>query len=105
MSINRQPDHGRTIGNGVVIAYAVLAATVAGMAMYGVLDAILALGVATAAFLFVFAGDMMIQKRDMEHESPAGGQGESPGPETQPAEAESDTPEPRNQVSVSESAT
>lgn len=94
MPMNRRPDPGRTIGNGVVIGYVASAAVPTVLAVYGVIDGLLAVGIATAMFLVLFAGDLFVQRADMEHEremamqpDDAEEQIEVPGPETEQRDA------------------
>lgn len=58
-------ENGRTIGNGVVLAYIAFAASATALAALGHLDAVLALGAIGGAFIVVFTGDMTVQRADM----------------------------------------
>lgn len=58
-------DPGRTIGNGVVLAYGAVAAAITFLAWKGKLEPMLSLGVLCLLFMVLFVGDIMIQREDM----------------------------------------
>lgn len=72
-------EYGRTIGNGVVLAYGFFAAATAALAGLGHLDATLAVGVTGAAFVLVFVGDHHLQFRDMERGTAEGSNSSNAG--------------------------
>lgn len=66
--MNRTINEGRTIGNGVIIAYAILAvSTVALVALDG-LNPTTVVGILAFVWMTLFAGDMGIQWVDMNQD-------------------------------------
>jgi len=58
----------RTIGNGVVIAYSALLATMGAMVVFAGFSQLAAVGLGVCVFAVLFAGDMWLQREDMEDE-------------------------------------
>lgn len=93
MDLNHEKDTsdpGRTIGNGVVAAYAVAAASATAMVLAGHLDAMPALQAVAIMFLAVFLGDGVIQHKDMNGDLPEGVRdrvfGDEEEPDNQPTD-------------------
>lgn len=63
---NRTPDAGRTVGNGVVLAYGGAAIAMTAMVLAGHMPWEWATGLIATMFAFVMADDYVIQQRDME---------------------------------------
>lgn len=64
---NTTPDVGRTIGNGVVLAYGAAAVALTAMVLGGFMPWAWATGLIALMFAFVMGDDYVIQTRDMEH--------------------------------------
>lgn len=64
---NSTPDVGRTIGNGVVLAYGAAAVALTAMVLAGFMPWAWATGLIAVMFAFVMGDDYVIQSRDMEH--------------------------------------